>query len=244
MSIVLGHDFAAEVHDAFRGQLRDVSFTRKTVAVDPVNPGDVVVSLTSTYECEGISFSYAERYIDGEKIKMGDYRVTIMLASIEAVADDAVAAELDLDPWTTNIDTVVRARAAGEAGNSITLELVADSLVAAGSIVEVGTNVRIGFLPDVTTVAQIEALIATSTLIEVAAAGAADVLTSVDQLAATPLDGGANATTTQAPGVIPNAGDEILSVPPAQTAAILGRVIGISNVTEAAVTVHVRGLGL
>jgi len=243
MSELIGIDWSATFADLFGGQLTTATFVRKDVTgYNPADPTGAPTTTDSSYQCEAIAWAYDERFVDGEKVFKGDYRVTILVGSIVAVANDAVEATLDLDPLSPNADTIIAARLAGAAGNQITVELVGDALAAAGTIAEVGTNIRLGFLPGSTTVAQLEALLATSALVEVGTPGTAgNVLAVGDELAATPLAGGVNATMTQAPGVVPRPGDTISVPPPGQTTPKPGRVVGPGPVTAAFVTVQVRG---
>lgn len=126
--------------------------------------------------------------------------------TVSAVADGtpAVKASRDMDAGggTPHWDTVIRAKVAGTAGNSITIELVAGAPTAAGVLTEVGQHVKIQFKATVTasTVADIETLIAGSTLIEVATPGTpGDALDATDVLASVALTGGTDAT---APSVV------------------------------------------
>lgn len=110
--------------------------------------------------------------------------------------DPATKASLDLATKTTHVDTVIQAKASGVDGNDITVEFTAGAGTAAGSIVEVGTNVTIHYKATATasTVADIEALIATSTLIEVKTPGTgATSLNGADAFAAAALAGGTDA---------------------------------------------------
>lgn len=246
MAATLGLDWSARMAARFGGRLYSASFVKYTAgALDPADAAGAPANTSATYTCSGIAFGYKDEFITGELIKIGDYRVTLLLGTIEAAADDAVQAELDLGTMTMNVDTAIAAIDAGTAGNTITIELVADGVAGAGSILEVGTNVRLSYLADVTTVADIEALLAVSELVEVATAGTgANVLTADDAFASEALTGGTAATSTQAPGIIPNAGDTILIPPPGQTVPVLGNVVGVEAVSQAAVTLHVRGLTL
>lgn len=134
MATVLGRDFAARMAAQFGGRLYDASFTKTTPGA--INVGDAAgapTDTTDTYTCSAIAFSYGSEFIDGEKLKMGDYRVTILLGTI---------VDEDEEP---------------------------------------------------------------------------------------------------APGIIPSEGDTITVPPPGQSTPITGRVTGVSVLTQAQVTVHVRG---
>jgi len=97
--------------------------------------------------------------------------------------------ELDLDTVTANVDTIIQAR---DRGAAVFVEFINDAVAAAGTIEddELTNTVTIHFKSSVTatTVAQVEALIATSTLIEVQTAGTgATSLAAGDVLAPTQL---------------------------------------------------------
>lgn len=245
MSTLLGRDPAAIVAARTSGRLRALSFVRTTnTGVDTEDPAGPPTQSTATYEAEGISFGYDVRLVDGERVQVGDYRVMIPIGSISAAVDDSVTASLDLGAVTDNVDTVLEAIASGVDGNDITVELVGDAVTQAGTISEVGTNVRIGFLPDTTTIADLELLVMASTLVQVLSAGTgANVMDVNDELASELLSGGVNASTVQAPGVLPAVDDTISACPPGQTVQRSGRIVQVGPVTEAAVTVHVVGVG-
>lgn len=242
MSAVLGLDAVSRMAARFGGRLRDVTFVRETVAgPNPSDPTGPPLSTSASYAAQGFAFGYGERFVDSEHIKKGDYQVTILLGTIVAVADDAITAELDLGTLGTGaLDTVVRALAEGVAGNAIAVELVSGL---AASVVEIGTLVKITIVDGVTAVADVEALLATSTLLEVATPGTgATVLVSADAFSATALAGGAAPSSAQS-GVVPQPGDSITCAPPNSTTPKTGRVVGVGPMTAAAVTVHVLGDG-
>lgn len=63
--------------------------TRRTVSgPDPSDPAGPPLSTTATYTCDGIAWGYEQRYLDGEKIKSGDYQVTLLRGTMR---DDALA---------------------------------------------------------------------------------------------------------------------------------------------------------
>jgi hypothetical protein len=227
----------------FGGRLYDATFTKKTAgAYDTSNPSGPPSYAPIVYACKGIAFSYSVDFIDGERIKEGDYEVMILLGTIGLASDLAtVKAELDAAAVTIYLDTIVQAVVAGTAGEAITVELVADGVAAAGSISEVGSAVSISFLPDASTVADIEALIATSTLVEVKTAGTgATVLTAGDAFGPTEL----GQVIPNTPTIIPHPGDSISVPPPAQTIAKVGAIVGTGAMSQAFVTVQVRGPSL
>ncbi len=105
-----------------------------------------------------------------------------------------VAAELDLDTVTGDLDTIIEAAAPGVEGNDITVTVVGDSAPAAGvTISEVGNLVTIHFETAVSTVADVEAAItAEANLIAVKTTGTgATVLdAATDECTAESLAGG------------------------------------------------------
>ncbi len=240
---VLGRDVRTSFATRLAGRLYSATLTRVTTgAVDPddaAGPPDVTEAV---YACEGAAFGYGSDYVPGEKLKLTDYRVMILLGSLELVGDDAVQADLDLGDETSHVDVVVRAVDAGAAGNGITVELVGDASDGAGAIVVVGTNVRISFQPTVSTVADVEALVATAQIVEVETPGTAgNVLDAGDELAATPLSGGTDSTNTPAPDVIPQIGDRVSIPPPGQTSPATATLVELHTMTNAAVTFRVEG---
>lgn len=243
MPTVLGIDWAADMAADFGDDLYDCTFVKTTgESVDPANPNGPPLSSSATYSCKAIAFSYDVQQIDGESITQADYAVMILLGTIEAVSDDAEQATLDLADETAHVDTVLRAVAAGTTGNSITVELVDDAVLDSGTISEVGTNVRIGFLAGATTVAMLEALLSQSSLLEVATNGTqGTVLDASDAFSAVALAGGVDASSAAAASVIPGPTDTVTIPPPNQTVAKTGRIVGIDAMTQASVTVQVRG---
>lgn len=243
MTTVLNRNWKSRMAARFGGRLRTATIVRKIVSgPDPADSAGPPLSTPQTYTCDAVAFAYQDRYVDGEVIRISDYQVTILLGTILAVADDAVAASADLGATagTGALDTVVRALEAGAAGNEITVEL-APAIAAA--LVEVGRNVRIDYVDGVTTVADVETLLALSGLVAVATPGTgATVLVTADAFAATPLAGGSDSTTSSAE-FVPAAGDEITIPPPGSTTPVAGTVFGKPALTEAFATCGVRGPG-
>lgn len=80
----LGRDWKARMAARFRGRLAAGSFTRTTVTgPDPADPAGPPLSSVATYTCDLIAFGYRQRYIDGELIQKGDYRVQILRGTVE-----------------------------------------------------------------------------------------------------------------------------------------------------------------
>lgn len=79
----LGQDFSADAMDAFSGELEAAVLSRVTEsAYDPNNPTGASTGGTSSYNCEGIAFTYQRRDIDGTRVMKGDYRVVILRGSL------------------------------------------------------------------------------------------------------------------------------------------------------------------
>src|SRR5262249_4013211 len=95
---------------------------------------------------------------------------------------------------TMLFNTTVEAVTAGAAGNAITLTAVGDAGAGAGTINDATTDVVLHFKPRVSTVADMEALIGTSTHIRVKTPGTgARVLTASDAFASAVLSHGNDA---------------------------------------------------
>lgn len=102
-------------------------------------------------------------------------RVDLVQMSLALVDDDSqarvtatagVKASRDLNPLTTNCETVIRARAAGFGGNAISIQFVADG-AGVGSLTQNGYALTFHYQTGVTTVANFETAVAASPLIEV-----------------------------------------------------------------------------
>ncbi|MCW5804904.1 MAG: hypothetical protein KIT31_21220 [Deltaproteobacteria bacterium] len=104
-----------------------------------------------------------------------------------------VAATLDLSTvGTSTIGAVVRARMPGVKGNSVTVSVIGTSPTDAGLIVEAGDNiVQLRIKPGVTTIAQLELLIASGSIVEVASPGSpTQVINTGDLFGPTNLEHG------------------------------------------------------
>lgn len=107
-------------------------------------------------------------------------------------SQESVKASLDLDPLTPNVDTIIRARAGGLGGNSISIALVADG-AGVGSLTASGNALTFHYQSGVTTVANFETAVTASSLIEIHTVGTgANVFAAGDAIAATLLTGGTN----------------------------------------------------
>lgn len=151
--------------------------------------------------------------------------------TVAAVADGtaAVKASLDMDAAgnSAHIDTIIQAKTGGTAGNSITVEVITGAPTAAGVLTEVGTHVKLAIkaTATATTVAQLETLINTSTLIEVKTTGTgATSLDGTDAFDSVPLSGGAAATAA--------------SVAEVSDAVMIHFTPGVTTVAEAEVAIN------
>lgn len=113
-------------------------------------------------------------------------RVDIVQMKLEMIDDDSQArvfaqdgikASRDLNPLTSNCETVIRARAAGFGGNAISIQFVADG-AGAGSLTQSGYALVFHYQSGVTTVANFETAVQASALIEVQTTDGVGTLTS------------------------------------------------------------------
>lgn len=96
----LGRDWKARMAARFGGRLYAATFTKNTVTgQDPDDPSGPPSASSATYTCSAIALGYEERYIDGEDIKKGDYRVMILRGTI--LDEDGVAADVVPNPGDT-----------------------------------------------------------------------------------------------------------------------------------------------
>ncbi len=116
------------------------------------------------------------------------------LYSRVAVTTGGATQKASLDLGTLGngkLNTVVRAQATGLAGESLTVTLIGDAALGAGTIDDGPTDIILHYKIGVSTVADMETLIGTSTLIEIATGGTAvTILDAGTAFAATPLAGG------------------------------------------------------
>jgi len=132
----------------------------------------------------------------------GTLRADRWLVSAEIIASSPTDAELDLGgEGSGQLDTIVEPRSlhAGD-GNGITVATQADSAAGDGVTIEEDLDalaVVIHYEDGVSTVADVEAAIADSTLIQVKTTGtAATVLVGADEITATALAGGTDSANT------------------------------------------------
>lgn len=82
----LGEDFAADAMAEFSGQLYDATLTQLDDGeIDPDDPTAAPDGDSTDYDCEGIAFTYEQRYIDGTRIVKGDYRVVLLRGSLDVM---------------------------------------------------------------------------------------------------------------------------------------------------------------
>ena len=242
MTTVLGRDLGQDAYDRFHDRLFRATLHKRTPGTrTPGHPAGGTNPTITDYVCDAFATGYRQRFVDGERVKKGDYRVVILRLSIGTLNNDGVAATLDLTTLTPDITTVLVAQQVGELGNLITVELIGDAGSSAGSYDETGTAARLHFQPGATTVAQLEALVAGSTLVAIQTHGAPATLQAGDVLSPTPLGGGVDASLNFDPTIVPGPGDQIDVPPPGQTIAKRATVILVETETEAQITLQVRG---
>lgn len=81
MTTVLGRDLGADALGQFGGRLYTATLHKDVATVPSGSPTSTNIS-TTDYTCDAIAFRYEESYVDGERIKRGDYRVVILLRSL------------------------------------------------------------------------------------------------------------------------------------------------------------------
>lgn len=84
---LLGRDFGSIAQGRFGGRLQSATLTRKTVsAMNPADPAGAAPTTSTPYACEGLAFRYRQRFVDGERVRKGDYLVVLLRASLDAAA--------------------------------------------------------------------------------------------------------------------------------------------------------------
>jgi hypothetical protein len=74
---------------AFSGELHDATLTQQAIsALDVSDPTAAPTATPVTHACEGVAFNYAQRDIDGTRIRKGDYRVVILRGSLSVLPND------------------------------------------------------------------------------------------------------------------------------------------------------------
>ena len=81
MTSPLGRDFAASMAARFGGRLYAATLTKHTPATYD-GSGNRVAGATAPYTCSAIAFSYSNRFVDGEQVRKGDYRVVIIRGTL------------------------------------------------------------------------------------------------------------------------------------------------------------------
>ncbi len=240
---ILGRDLAARFSGRFAGRLQRASFDKIIPGeiFDPNNPlAPPAAPDPITYSGDALPFLSGEDFGQGGIVKRGDYDVTIMIGSI---AQGGAAASLDLGSLTPHVNVVVAVAIGGLFGNSRSIVLVGTAAAKAGTITEDETTTTLAFLPASTTVGDIVALLATPgcALVVTSPGTSATVLDMSDELVATAFAGGSDAT--PAPFAIPNPGDVIRIAPVDGDVILSGEVMTVVALTQAQVTVRVRGAG-
>lgn len=88
----LGRNWAARFAARFKGRLSAATFTKETITgPDPANVSGPPLSSSATYACDAYAFDFEERFVDGETIRKGDYKVMILRGTIEDSAGDPAA---------------------------------------------------------------------------------------------------------------------------------------------------------
>lgn len=169
-------DGARALTDAtlFGAHLHDLAFADTTVTADATTNALAAV---------------AHARLTGD----GPVRIASLNGTVPGGIVATVASRLALATVSTHADTVVAARdfSLGEDGDDITVELIGDAGANAGTLVESGTTVELHYKPNGSTVTNLEALIAASTIIQIKTAGTgATVLTGVDATGPHNLTGG------------------------------------------------------
>ena len=92
MTTALGVDWATDMAGDFGNDLFDASFTVRTPgAYSSADPAGPPSSSDVDYTCKAIAFGFAHELIDGELVRRGDYKVTILLGTIKTDDDPPVA---------------------------------------------------------------------------------------------------------------------------------------------------------
>jgi hypothetical protein len=171
-------------------RLLPVGGTRASLAIDGPATATFNTIVRATDEYEGPAGNAITLAIADGGTWVPNVGTLTLVANVTA----EVAAELDLDTVTGDLDTIIEAAAPGVEGNDITVTVVGDSAPAAGvTISEVGNLVTIHFEDGVSTVGDVEAAItAEAALIAVKTTGTgATVLdAATDECTAESLAGG------------------------------------------------------
>lgn len=170
------------------------------IAMRRVKLGTVLSPLKRVFTGLGSATSFDLTAIDGTGETVGPSNVKRLAATIVSALriGDAVKATLNLlgGGVSAHIDIIIAAKNAGSGGNAITITTVADAGAQAGSIVEVGNAITLHYKDAVSTVADIRALLAVSTLVNLVTngTGATVLHAPADTFGPTNLAGGQNDT--------------------------------------------------
>jgi hypothetical protein len=84
---LLDRDFAAIALARFGDRLQVATLTRKTTgAYSGGDPAGAPATTSTPYTCQGTSFRYRQRFVDGERVRKGDYLVVLLRGSLDAAA--------------------------------------------------------------------------------------------------------------------------------------------------------------
>ncbi len=101
---LLGRDFSAIAYARFGGRLQSATLTRRvTGAMNLGDPAGAPATTSTPYACEGVSFRYRQRFVDGERVRKGDYLVVLLRGSLSAAAGVPQPGDsIDIPPpdWT------------------------------------------------------------------------------------------------------------------------------------------------
>jgi hypothetical protein len=151
-------------------------------------------NLLQSQTCDTVTLGSGTAGVIFKAITPGDSNIRVEIVQGGGLIDSLFTA--NTKSWyaftTTNFDTIVQAKTAGEAGDLITVKTMPDASAKAGVLEETTNHVILHYLPGTSQVSDMETLIGTSTIIEVKTAGTgATVLTAADVVTQTNLhDGG------------------------------------------------------
>ena len=99
MTTVLDRDLGGDAFSRFGGRLFKATLKHvRPVTMPPADPTNVTQGY-DTYGCDAIAFGYKIVFVDGEKIRKGDYRVVILRRSFtqnNVSVDDVTPAPDDI----------------------------------------------------------------------------------------------------------------------------------------------------
>jgi len=128
MTTVLGIDWAADMAEVFGGDIYDATFVRFGVGTyDDEHPSGPTNPTPATYTAKGRASSYKKRYVDGELIIKGDYRVMLLRGTIKTSPAAAVS---DVMPNVGSTVTIPPpGKAVAELGTVVGIEAVTEAFI-------------------------------------------------------------------------------------------------------------------